>query len=326
MQIVAPDPSTFVVRDLKFLSPERDASFVRNPMQKDLRAALGLPKFLLATMRSDLVITWFADASKFPVRMAKLFRKKVVVVIGGYDVAKVKSIGYGALLDPKKERKAEYALQRADAVVAVDQGLVDDLVRHFGRDFDAEVIPTGYDDSVYRPSGNKKALVLSVCNVINRRGLVKGIDVFAECARKMPDVPFRLIGVSGGALETLGDIPNNLEVLGKLPAEDVIKHYQEAKVYCQLSMREGLPNAVCEAMLCGCIAVGSDVQGVRTAIGDHGFLVPYGDVEATCSVIRKALSTDDLGGREWIMSEFPESRRNERLNDLLDRLLVRPGQ
>ncbi len=326
MLIVAPSPSTFVVRDLKLLSPDREASFVRNPMQKDLKAVLGLPRFLFSTLRSDLIITWFADASKFPVRMAKLFHKKVIVVIGGYDVAKVESIGYGALLDPKKKRKEEYALQRADAVVAVDQGLVDDLVKHFNRDFDAEVVPTGYDDSVYQPSGNKKALVLSVCNVIDRRGLVKGIDVFAECARRMPDVPFRLIGVSGGALETLGVIPKNLEVLGKLPAEEVIKHYQEAKVYCQLSMREGLPNAVCEAMLCGCIPVGSDVQGVRTAIGEHGSLVPYGDVEAACKAIRNALSTEDLGGREWIISEFPERKRKERLNELLDRLLGRPGQ
>lgn len=324
--IVAPGPSTFVMRDLKLLSPEHEASFVRNPMQKNLKAAMGLPRFLLATRRADLVITWFADASKFPVQVAKLFRKKAVVVIGGYDVAKVESIGYGALLDPKKERKAEYALQRADTVVAVDQGLVDDLVRHFGRDFDAVVVPTGYDGSVYHPSGSRKILVLSVCNAINRRGLVKGIDVFAECARQMPDVPFRLIGVSGGALETLGKVPENLEVLGRLPAEEVVKHYQEAKVYCQLSMREGLPNAVCEAMLCGCIAVGSDVQGVRTAIGKHGFLAPYGDVKATCEAIRSALRTEDLGGREWIMSEFPESRRKERIHQLLDRLLCRPGQ
>lgn len=295
-------------------------------MQKDPKAVIGLPRFLLATIRSDLVITWFADASKFPVRMAKLFRKKVVVVIGGHDVAKVESIGYGALLDLKKKRKAEYSLQRADAVVVVDQGLVDDLVQHFGRDFGVVVIPTGYDAFVYKPSGSKKAIVLSVCNVIDRRGLVKGIDIFAECARRMPDVPFRLIGVSGGALETLGEIPRNLEVLGKLPAEDVIRHYQEAKVYCQLSIREGLHNAVCVAMLCGCIPVGSDVQGVRTAIGEHGFLIPYGDVEAACNVIRNALRTEDLGGREWIMSEFPESRRKERLGELLDRLLGRPGQ
>ena len=42
-------------------------------------------------------------------------------------------------------------------------------------------------------------------------------------------------------------------------------------------MREGLPNALCEAMLCECVPVGTDVQGIRTAMGDAGFYVPYGD-------------------------------------------------
>jgi glycosyltransferase involved in cell wall biosynthesis len=88
-------------------------------------------------------------------------------------------------------------------------------------------------------------------------------------------------------------------------------------------MREGLPNALCEAMLCGCIAVGSDVQGVRTAMGEHGFLVPYGDVAATCDAIRKALAADDLGVRDWIASNFSEESRKIKLNALLKRLSAR---
>lgn len=319
--ITAPDPSTFVLRDVKLLSDKFEVAFVRNPAQKDLGAALGLPKMLWKTLRSDAVVTWFADASKFPVRIAKLFGKKTMVIVGGYDVAKVESIGYGALLDPKKSAKAEWALSRADAVVAVDQGLVDDLAEHFGRDFGAMVIPTGYDASAYHPEGPKEQLVLSVCNAVDRKGRVKGIDVFAECARKMPDVPFRLIGVTGSAVDELGTVPKNLEVLGRMPPEQVIRHYQQAKVYCQLSMREGLPNAVCEAMLCGCIAVGSDVQGVRTAIDGHGFLVPYGDVDATCMTIDKALQTEDLGGRQWISSQFPEEKRQLLLQEILERIL-----
>lgn len=319
--ITAPDPSTFVMRDVESLSGLYSTSFVKNPMQKDLKALASIPRFVCKVSQSDLIITWFADSSKFPVRIAKLFGRKVVVIIGGYDVARVESIGYGALLDPKKKKNAEWALEQADAVIAVDQGLIDDLVEHFGRDFDAMIVPTGYDEGKYHPAGEKRALALSVCNAKNRRGLVKGIDIFAECARKMPDVPFRLIGVSEGALTALGDIPKNLEVLGGLPANEVIKHYQEAKVYCQLSMREGLPNAVCEAMLCNCIAVGSDVQGVRTAIGNHGFLVPYGDVGVTCEAIRKALSSEDLGGREWIIANFAESRRRVMLSELLRSLL-----
>lgn len=289
-------------------------------MQKDLGALTSIPRFIWKVARSDAVITWFADASKFPVRMARMFNKRSIVIIGGYDVAKVESIGYGALIDHQKAENVRWTLENANAVTAVDGGLIDDLVAHFGRDFGAIVVPTGYDGSKYVPAGDRDSSVLSVCSAHNRRGQVKGVDVFAECARRMPEVKFRLIGVTGEALDLLGEIPANLEVLGSLPHDDIIGYYQKAKVYCQLSMREGLPNAVCEAMLCGCIVVGSNVQGVRTAVGDHGYLVPYGDAEAACQAIKKALDTDDLGGREWIIANFSEKSRKSKLLELLRKL------
>lgn len=318
--IVAPNPSTFALRDVKLLSGEHKVSFALNPAQKRLRALLSLPSFIVKVMRSKILLTWFADSSKFPVRMAERFGKRSVVIIGGYEVAKIESIGYGALLDEEKVKKVRWTLEHADAVIPVDQGLVEDLVRHFGHDFGAAVIPTGYDASIYRPEGNKQRLVLSVCFAYDRKGLVKGIDIFAECARRIPDIPFRLIGVSGDAVKELGEIPENLEVLGEMTPEEVVHHYQEAKVYCQLSMREGLPNAVCEAMLCECVAVGSDVQGIRTAIDGHGFLVPYGDVEATCAAIREALESDGKEGRRYIMENFSEERRRLALTDLINKL------
>lgn len=323
--IVAPKPSTFVIRDVRLLNDDRPAAFALNPAQKSVRALLTLPFFVLKVIRAGVIITWFADSSKFPVRLARMFGRKSVVIIGGYDVAKIEGIGYGSLLDEKKGEKVRWTLERADAVVAVDQGLVDDLVGHFGKNFQARVIPTGYDASLYQPCGGKRMLVLSVCYAQDRKGLVKGIDVFAECARRMPDVPFRLIGVTGEAMKELGIVPENLEVIGEIPSEEVIHHYQEAKVYCQLSMREGLPNAVCEAMLCECSVVGSDVQGVRTAVDGHGFLVPYGDVARTCEAIRRALTFDGRKGRMYIMDNFSEERRRSSLIALIESICKEDG-
>lgn len=109
----------------------------------------------------------------------------------------------------------------------------------------------------------------------------------------LPDVKFLLIGVQGEALKKLQEIATpNMEFRGPLPPDEITPYYQKAKVYCQLSMREGLPNALCEAMLCECVPVGTDVQGVKTAIGDTGFYVPYGDPEATAEAIKKALRSD----------------------------------
>jgi len=93
-----------------------------------------------------------------------------------------------------------------------------------------------------------------------------------------------------------------------------------AKVYCQLSLREGLPTALCEAMLCGCIPIGSNTNGVKTAIGDIGFYVDYGDEKTTADMIIKALnSKDDLGkkARDRIKILFPDERRTKELKELI---------
>jgi glycosyltransferase involved in cell wall biosynthesis len=134
----------------------------------------------------------------------------------------------------------------------------------------------------------------------------------------MKDLQFVLIGVEGEAIKLLGDIPDNLTLVGKVQSYDIIKYYQKAKVYCQLSMREGLPNALCEAMLCECVPVGTNVQGITTAMGNNGILVDYGNVEQTCLAIRKALTMDGKGCRKYIIENFSESKRKELLIKLIE--------
>lgn len=318
--ITASAPSTFVMRDIDLLSDRYDVTVSLLPARMGAQVLTRTTRMFWNVLRSKAVLSWFADASYHPARFCRFLGRKQVVVLAGYDVAAIPEIGYGALNDPRTKERVRWVLSNASKVVAVDQGLIEDLRRHFGEDFGAVVLPTGYDTQEYRPSGQKERMVISVCSADGRKGLVKGIDVFAECARRMPEIPFVLIGVKEGALPFLGAIPENLEIIEHLPAQDIIPYYQRAKVYCQLSMREGLPNAVCEAMLCGCAVVGSDVQGIRTAIGEHGLLVPYGDAEAACEAIGKALSSGDLGGREHIMANFTLQARRERLLMILSEL------
>jgi glycosyltransferase involved in cell wall biosynthesis len=109
-----------------------------------------------------------------------------------------------------------------------------------------------------------------------------------------------------------------------LSQDKLISYYQKAKVYCQLSMREGLPNTVCEAMLCECVPVGTNVEGIHTAIGNTGFYVDHGDVEGTVQAIKKALSSADGFGRkarEHIQKNFSFEKRKHILKNLFNELL-----
>jgi glycosyltransferase involved in cell wall biosynthesis len=81
-------------------------------------------------------------------------------------------------------------------------------------------------------------------------------------------------------------------------------------------------------MLCGCVPVGTVAGGIPTAIGDAGFLVPFGDVPALVRALQQAIDAPDEArrrAREHILKEFPVSRREKELVAVVQGLLQIPG-
>jgi glycosyltransferase involved in cell wall biosynthesis len=122
----------------------------------------------------------------------------------------------------------------------------------------------------------------------------KGLETFVKAAKYLPNVNFVLIGKHlDDSVRYLKSIAaSNVSFPGFVSDVELLHFYQRAKVYCQLSIYEGLPNALCEAMLCGCVPVGTKYCGIPTAIGDTGFYVAYDDVDSTVEGINKALNSD----------------------------------
>jgi glycosyltransferase involved in cell wall biosynthesis len=52
----------------------------------------------------------------------------------------------------------------------------------------------------------------------------------------------------------------------------------ENEFYLQLSISEGFPNSLCEAMLCECIPIGSNVGGIPQIIGNSGRIIGNRDI------------------------------------------------
>ena len=53
----------------------------------------------------------------------------------------------------------------------------------------------------------------------------------------------------------------------------LIGYLQTHRYYLQLSVMEGFPNALGEAMACGCVPIGSNVSGIPELIGDTGIVI-----------------------------------------------------
>lgn len=310
--------SPFKQKDLELLGKHFGVKVIKYEVKKHNDYPGVLLKLLRGVFWADATFSWFAgEHAYWTVRFSKILRTKSIVVVGGGEVAKVPEIGYGSLLDPTGARIVKYVLDNADKVLTVDDGIERDAIRNVevnGKNI--QTVPTGYDYEKFKPKGEKGNLVITVSMGDSwRRVRLKGLDTFVKSAKFLPDVNFLVIGIQGDALNKLQDVaPSNVKLVTYLSQEELIPYYQKAKVYCQLSKREGLPNALCEAMLCGCAPVGTDVQGVRTAIGDAGFYVPYGDPEATAETIKKALASDKgKEARERIENMFSIERRERDL-------------
>jgi glycosyltransferase involved in cell wall biosynthesis len=238
----------------------------------------------------------------------------------------VPEIGYGAFSKGrfwKEGLAAKYVFNNVDKALVVDLSLKDDIVKNAGVEGgNIDYLPTGYDPNYWRPKGKKEDIVLTVGTVSEPVIKRKGFETFVKAAKYLPDVEFVLVGKhADGSISRLESIaPSNVKFTGFVPDEELLKWYQKAKVYCQLSRYEGLPNALCEAMLCECIPVGTEYCGIPTAIGDTGFYVPYGDPKATAEAIRKALNAPDelrKDVRERIAKIFSLERREEELIKLI---------
>ena len=313
----------FINIDYDILSKYFDVRVIEPPRNR--REWISYPKKVKKLVReSDMVFGWFAGWHTAPaVHYAEKYSKPSVIVVGGYDAAYVPEIDFGAFTNIKEKIPAKYIYKNATKILVVDLSLKADIIKNAkvnGSNID--YLPTGYDSNYWKPGGKKEKIVLTVG--IIREAVVKrkGFETFVKAARYLPDVKFVLVGKHADkSIDYLKKIAsNNVEFPGFVSDDELLKYYQRAKVYCQLSRYEGLPNALCEAMLCGCIPVGTRYCGIPTAIGDTGFYVPYGDEKATAEAIKKALAAPEemrKKARERIKNLFPIEKREKKLVEIL---------
>ena len=316
--------SPFVRGDLQMLKrdhPVREVITSGRPARGLVqRLSLGFAIFT-GVLRTDLAFSWFAHNHTYlAVVMARVLGKRSLVVVGGYEVADEPEIGYGALLDPAMERKVRYIIANTDCILAVSEFSRKEILA-VARPRRIETVYNGIDISVFSPKGQKEDIILTVCVISAENVVVKGLKTFISAARHLPDVRFVLCGRDpDGTLDTLRrDAPPNIEFIPSPSESELLQWYRRAKVYCQLSYRESFGVALAEAMSCECIPVVTDRGALPEVVGDVGFVVPYGDVEATAVAVSEALrSGRGEEARIRVQEEFSFEERRERIRRIIE--------
>jgi len=325
--LALPEGDIFLERDVEILKNHFDIrtapTFNR---KKPITSIPSIFKILKGTLWADVTFSQFADTHAFlAVLFSKIFSKKSIVIVGGYEVARVPEIGYGAMLNPLYTQVVKFVLKHADRILTTAESLKEDAISNAKiRGENIKTVPECYNPEFWKPSGEKEDVVVTVAymndSVIRR----KGLETFVKAAGYLPGAKFILIGPDeDGSVKRLKSMASlNVEFPGFIPETELPKWYSKAKVYCQLSRYEGVPNALCEAMLCKCVPVGTEYCGIPVAMGDTGFYVPYGDVGATVRAIKKGLNSDKgEEARERIRRMFPLERRERELVSEVQELL-----
>jgi glycosyltransferase involved in cell wall biosynthesis len=253
-----------------------------------------------------------------------------VVSVRGNDLDRL-------VFDPARAPFIMYALEQADAVTAVTRDLRRKVLALVNRQGVVHV-PNSVDAELFHPSAPNLALrdklgldqgyVLGfVGEARAKKGLSLLLKAFAKVATKV-DAHLLLIGGLRPKDEEVYQLfcrrnPQlSLHLVPYVPQSELVGYYNLMDLVLMPSLRDGLPNALLEAMACERTVIASDVGGLSDVIEDgrNGFLVLPHDKQAlvnrTLSALADANQRRVLGraARETILRDYtPQHELNNNL-------------
>jgi glycosyltransferase involved in cell wall biosynthesis len=274
----------------------------------------------------DLVFGWFASWHTFlPLLMASLSRKPSVLIVGGYDVAKMPDIGYGHQRGGLKKWVSRQTMRFASRLVTTSIYSRDEVMRNAA--VAREKVSASYlgvpDQFGALPQGPRARMALTVGNVDRGNLQRKGHEPFVRAAALLPDVDFALVGNwTDDAIEYLRSIATpNVTFTGRISNQALLDYYARAAVYVQPSLHEGFGLSVAEAMLAGCVPVTTGAGSLPEVTGECGVRIGSPDPAEIARAVKKALAYPDEARsamRTRILQEFPMSKRSEHLQQLIE--------
>lgn len=287
--------------------------------------------------RAQIIYCWFSDYHAFlPALFSRIFKVPFVTVLGGFDCNKNDEFNYGIFSNRWRTPIGKFVIANSTLLLPVDETLIEtnsiaenwpgahpNGLMHNVQNFKTkwQVLPTGYDPEKWKEGQIQREMtVVTVAGCPNlTKALIKGLDLVIETAKVLEKFTFTIVGIPGHLKETLIEKyspPENLIIIPSVPREDLAKIYAESSVYLQPSRSEGLPNVLCEAMMCGCVPVGSAVFGIPHGIGDAGYIAKKPDPEEIAGLIVRAHTNAPAlreKARNRIINNFSLEKREERL-------------
>lgn len=284
----------------------------------------------------DLIQAYFLPQAGFVgVYAGKYLNIPSVVSIRGNDIER-------ATFDPSKFSHVMYTLQNANVVTTNASILIKKAKAFVDREI--ILIPNGIDTNHFKPmernemlaealgieSGKRKEerkIVGFVGELREKKGLQTLLSAYAQVNKKQPANLLIIGEVRQGEDKkffaefqiTNPKLP--ITVTGIISHKDLPSYYSLIDVFVHPSLRDGMPNAVLEAMACGKTVIATPVGGMIDVIKNekNGYFVNVNDVDGLSKKIFEVLNSNQeaiqKSARETIINQFTlEKELNANLN------------
>lgn len=276
----------------------------------------------------DLIHAYFLPMAGFVGTYAgKYLGIPSVVSIRGNDIER-------AAFDPSKFSHVMYALQHANAVTTNASELAKKAKAFIDRDI--HIIPNGIDTERFKPleknsvlaealglvdekkKEERKFVIGFVGELREKKGLATLLSGYAQTTKTMP-VSLLIVGEvrEGEDKKYFEEFKTanpqlSITVTGHVPHKDLPAYYSLMDVFVHPSLRDGMPNAVLEAMACAKTVIATPVGGALDVIEDevNGLFVNVNDANRLAEKIAEVLNqpekreTIGRSAREAVLSQY----------------------
>lgn len=333
-----PNPASFITKDLQILESKYSVKKFLFSQSSPRQTLFGFIKqffFLVKNIGTKTIVIQFGGYHSFlPCLFGLLFNKKTILILAGTDCASFPEINYGNYRKKLLGFFTKKSIEWAKIVVPVHKALIDYPYTYFKATHarqgfknyigklngKIEIAEYGFERiPVVKPIERKIGFVTIAG--FNRENIfyLKGLDLICKIAPMFPHLPFFIIGAKGKYVDY--PVPTNVKILPFISEEEKTEMLNSYTFYFQLSISEGFPNALCEAMQAGMIAMVSDVSSMPDIVSNAGFVLKHKDENELKNLIDSVLKMDlkELSKKnsDKINTYYTPERRKQRLLEIV---------
>lgn len=230
-------------------------------------------------MPFDLLHAFWADEAGFSAAVAAArIKRPLIVSLGGGELTRLTSLPYGAQRFLTRRLTTHFALKRAALVTAGSHYQLDLCRDHGVPEMRLKYAPLGVDTALFQPPAPNQALrtngaawtptLIQAASFVPVKNQALLLKIVAKVKNTLPNLTLNLVG-TGPLRPRLVELARQLGIDRQLlwhqhiAYPDMVRLYQNSRLYIQTSYHESQGMAVLEAMACGLPVIGTPVGVAR---------------------------------------------------------------